>query len=112
MIRASVIIPTRDRAAIVPETLDALARQSFPTQEMEVIMVDDGSGDDTERRVCAKTYPFRFVYERLEPQAGFCPARPRNHGLRAATGEVVLFLDADVLAGRELVAQHVAAQEM
>ena len=104
----SVIIPTHNRADILSETLHTLAGQSFPPAQLEVIVVDDGSTDDTEAVVRTRDYPFRLIYERLEPKAEFCPARPRNHGLRAATGEIVIFLDADVLAGPGLITRHMA----
>jgi GT2 family glycosyltransferase len=109
MMRVSVIIPARDRAEILPETLRALARQSFPSGGFEVVVVDDGSTDGTEALLRAADLPFRLVYERLERREDFCPARPRNRGLDVATGEIALFLDADVLAAPGLVAAHVAA---
>lgn len=109
MLPVSVIVPTQNRAAILPETLRALARQSYPTAHMEVVVVDDGSNDGTWERIDPSAYPFLLRGERLEPRAQFCPARPRNDGLRAASGEVALFLDADVLAGPDLVAEHLAA---
>jgi hypothetical protein len=108
MLQPSVIIPARNRSAILPDTLRALARQSFPPELLEVVVIDDGSTDDTAAVIQQQNYPFRLVYERLEPQAEFCPARPRNHGLRVATGDIVLLLDADIVACPDLVAQHLA----
>src|SRR5207249_3746255 len=107
----SVIISTRNSADILPEALRALARQSFPFDQLEVVVVDDGSTDETAACVRDTRYPFRLVYERLEPREGFSPARPRNRGLRAATGDVGIFIDADILASAGLVAGHVAAHE-
>jgi glycosyltransferase involved in cell wall biosynthesis len=105
----SVIIPCRNRADILGHTLAALGRQSFPGAEFEVVVVDDGSTDDTAALVRSGRYPFSSVYVRLEPREELCIARPRNHGLLAATGEIALFIDADILAFPELVAEHVAA---
>jgi glycosyltransferase involved in cell wall biosynthesis len=105
----SVIIPSRNRADILPHALAALARQSLPASQFEVVVVDDGSTDETAAMVRASRYPFRVVYVRLEPQGRVCIARPRNHGLFAATGEIALFIDADILAFPGLVAEHLAA---
>jgi glycosyltransferase involved in cell wall biosynthesis len=109
MPKASVIIPSRNRATILTEALGTLARQSYPADDYEVIVIDDGSTDDTAERLRANDYPFRLVYERLEGVEGFCPARPRNRGLSLASGDVAIFLDADILCSSRLVSHHLAA---
>lgn len=108
MLKASVIIPARNRESVLPETLRALARQSFPAEQLEVVVVDDGSTDDIRAAISAH-YPFRVIYDRLHANEEFCPARPRNRGLRLAGGDIAIFLDADVVPGPEFVAEHVAA---
>lgn len=111
MPKASVIVPTRNRATILLESLQTIARQSYPAEDYEVVVIDDGSTDETAERIHAHYYPFRLVYERLEPVERFCPARPRNRGLSLASGDVAILLDVDMLCSSQLVSQHVAAHQ-
>ncbi len=83
----SVVIPTRDRPALLARCLDALAAQDWPPERREIIVVDDGSRTPLPPPVGATLL-------RLDVPAG--PAAARNRGWRAARGEFVLFLDDDV----------------
>lgn len=107
MTAISVVIPTRDRAASLSRCLDALAVQSAPARDFEVIVVDDGSSDGTARMLhdCSPPFVMRAV-----SQANAGPAAARNRGIELAAGEFCLFLDDDVVAARELVAEHLRAQ--
>lgn len=90
----SVIIPAYNRANYLPATVEsALAQEGA---EVEVIVVDDGSTDDTPSVVERRKHEWggRFRYVRQE-NAERCVAR--NHGLRLARGEFVAFLDSDDL---------------
>ena len=62
----SVVIPTYNRARQLRSCLDALARQSAPADAFEVIIVDDGSTDDTGVLLDAYRAPFRLRVERHE----------------------------------------------
>lgn len=92
----SVIIPTRDRAGMLAQCLDALAHVRFPRGDFEVIVVDNGSRDDTGRRVAAEIargrLPLRMI---AEPREG--PSSARNSGVTGAAGKLVVFLDDDAL---------------
>jgi glycosyltransferase involved in cell wall biosynthesis len=98
----SVVIPTYRRPETLFPVLDALGRQASPP-EFEVVVVDDGSGDDTPRRLSAyrPPYPFRFF---SQPNAG--PASARNRGVREARGRVVLFLGDDTVPEPALLSVH------
>ncbi len=86
----SVVIPTYNRAAIVGQAVEsALAQTLAPC---EVIVVDDGSSDDTEAALQRFGDRVRFVRQR---NAG--PAAARNRGIRQSNGEFVAFLDSDDL---------------
>jgi glycosyltransferase involved in cell wall biosynthesis len=87
-VRASVIIPTYNRAARLGYGLEALRRQDC-NFTFEVIVVDDGSTDDTLEVVA------RFPEIRVISQTNKGPAAARNHGVREASGEIVLFTDDD-----------------
>lgn len=87
----SVIIPTHDRAAPLIGAIDSVLAQTH--RDLEVIVVDDGSTDET-RRVVAARYAAepRVVYV-WQKNAGV--ARARNLGLEQARGDAVAFLDSD-----------------
>ncbi len=87
-IKYSVIIPAYNAERTLPLTLEALQRQTVPRDRYEVIVVDDGSTDETAR--IATEFGARVI--RQENQG---PAAARNAGVRAARGEIVLFTDAD-----------------
>jgi glycosyltransferase involved in cell wall biosynthesis len=87
--RISVVIAARNASATLPRCLDAVAAQI--TDDVEAIVVDDYSIDNT-RDVIAR-YPVRLIES---PQhAGVAAAR--NRGAEAARGEILFFLDADVV---------------
>lgn len=104
--RVSVIVPTFNRRAMLVKCLRALEQQTILPQEFEVIVVDDGSADDTAEAVTGLTMPFHVKYVRQD-NAG--PGSARNEGLRHATGELVLFIGDDILADRRLLESHLAA---
>jgi glycosyltransferase involved in cell wall biosynthesis len=86
----SVVITTFNTGSYLPETIDSVFAQSHPHHE--VIVVDDGSSDDTVQR--ARAYGSRItLIER--PHHGLGPAR--NAGLREARGDYIAFLDSDDL---------------
>lgn len=84
----SVVIPTWNRAALTLRALDSLSRQSRPPDE--VLVVDDGSTDDTTERVRSR---FPEVTLLAQPNRGVSAAR--NAGIRAAHGSWIAFLDSD-----------------
>jgi len=84
----SVIVPTYNRGDRIRACLDAL-RAQHTGKRYEIIVVDDGSTDDTAK--VAGQYPSVRVIR--QPNAG--PARARNHGVEEAHGEIVLFTDDD-----------------
>ena len=98
----SVVIPTFRRPETLFPVLDALAGQEDPP-EFEVVVVDDGSGDDTPARLAAyrPPYPFRFF-----SQSNGGPASARNRGVREARGRIVLFLGDDTVPEPRLLSVH------
>ncbi len=86
--RISVVIPTYDRLRLLSRALDSVAAQSRKADE--IVVVDDGSRDGTERFVL-ETYP----EVRLLRQENRGVSAARNAGIRAATGGLIAFLDSD-----------------
>ncbi len=85
--RVSVVVCTLNGAATIGETLDAIERLEYP--DVEAIVVDDGSTDAT-AEIVATHARVRLI---RTPNHGLSAAR--NSGLRAATGELVAYLDDD-----------------
>ncbi len=88
--KVSVIIPTYNRAWILKEAIDSVLAQDF--KDFELIVVDDGSSDDTEQILDA--YKRDLVVIR-QPNRGVSGAR--NRGIAAAGGQLIAFLDSDDL---------------
>lgn len=95
-LRISVIIPARNAAATIADCLSALEEQSLPRDSYEVIVVDDGSRDDTS--ALAREGP-----ERVLEQPPLGPASARNHGAKEAAGELLAFTDADCAPSRDFL---------
>ena len=87
--RFSVVIPTYNRSTTVMETLESCFTQDF--EEFEIIVVDDGSSDDT-LAVLQAIEDDRLV---VVSQANAGPAAARNYGMRMARGQYIAFLDSD-----------------
>lgn len=103
--KVSVIIPTYDRGSYLAQAIHSVQAQSYA--DVEIIVVDDGSTDDTLQTV-SQSGP-SVIYLPL-PHRGQ-PAVTRNAGLRAAEGEYVAFLDSDDLFLPGKLALQLAAFE-
>lgn len=103
----SVVIPTRNRPASALETLRSLLRSSYPGDRYEVIVVDNGSGRDERVELPERESRSGIEVSLLrEEEPGVSNAR--NAGLRAARGEIVAFVDDDVLVDPAWLASLVA----
>ena len=92
--RVSVIIPTYNCAARLVRALESVAAQTVPAESIELIVIDDGSSDDTAERVAQFAASARCT-TRYVRQDNAGPAAARNHGLRLAQGDAIALLDAD-----------------
>src|SRR5689334_17614281 len=88
MLTVSVVIPTYNYGRFLAEAIESALSQTRPPGE--IIVVDDGSTDDTASIV--KGFDAHVKYIKQE-NAGVCAAR--NRGVNESTGELIAFLDAD-----------------
>jgi glycosyltransferase involved in cell wall biosynthesis len=107
----SVVIPTYNRLPILRKCLLALERQRLepPVRGYEVVLVDDGSTDDTVRWLDA--HATQLPHVRLIRQEHGGPAEGRNRGVEAARGEVIVFIDSDLVVTDGFLLCHARALE-
>lgn len=103
--RISVVIPTRNRQDILWRCLDALEAQTLSPSSFEVLVVDDGSDDDTAARTRERGHSPRLAL-RLLHQDRRGPAAARNLAIARARGTLLLFVNDDVIPTPTLLAQH------
>jgi len=86
----SIIIPTYNSSSFIEETIGSIAAQT--RQDLELIVVDDGSTDDTVEMISGMAYPVKLVRQQNRGRGA-----ARNNGVSQATGEYIAFLDHDDL---------------
>ncbi|HEX7102458.1 MAG TPA: glycosyltransferase family 2 protein [Nitrolancea sp.] len=91
MSKVAVIIPTHNRADLIAETIESALAQTYP--DIEIIVVDDGSTDNTKDVVASFGDRVRYLWQ---PSSGR-PAAPRNLGARSTSAEFLTFVDSDDL---------------
>lgn len=102
----SVVIPSYNRGNALSTTLAALVNQSLPSDQFEVLLVDDGSSDGTLQKVRELVLPYSL---RILSQVNQGAAAARNRGAAQAQGKHLLFLDADMIASPNLLFEHLNA---
>ncbi|HHT04738.1 MAG TPA: glycosyltransferase [Hydrogenispora sp.] len=107
-LNASVVIPTYNSQFLLTFCLRALFNQTVPPTSYELIVVDDGSTDETPAVVAGlqEEAPCALRYIRLEHSGR---ARARNTGALAARAPIIIFLDSDMIVRREFIASHLDA---
>jgi glycosyltransferase involved in cell wall biosynthesis len=106
----SIVIPTHNRAGLLERNLSALAAQTWPAADFEVLVVADSCSDDTAQRVvaAASKVPYQL---RLLSHSARSAARTRNLGAQHAAGTMLLFLDDDVIPLPDFVQAHLEPRE-
>lgn len=101
----SVIIPTYNRRELLEKTLASLSEQTLDRSLYEVIIIDDGSTDDSCLSVehFKQKIPLKYFYQNDE---GFRVAKARNIGIYNAEFSTILFFDSGMIASSELLLHH------
>lgn len=102
----SIVMPTYNRLPVLQRVIAALEQQTGLNEGFELIVVSDGATDGTNEYLAQyhNGLCLRPIYQQ---NAG--PAGARNRGVQEARGEIVLFLDDDVVPAPHLVRQHLLA---
>jgi len=111
-IKVSVVIPARNRASQVEFCVETLTNQTLPKNQYEIIVVDDGSTDET----VARLLPFKEKVNLKIVQTGrkdptFRAALARNLGADQARGEILVFIDSDIVADPFLLEEHLKSHQ-
>ena len=105
MIDVSIGICSRNRSATLEQVLLSLRDQTLGHDRFEVVLVDDGSTDDTAAMVSRVRSQVDYALCYLwQPHSALASAR--NTGIRAARGQVMLYIDDDVMAHPRLLEEH------
>ena len=102
----SVVLPTHNRWPQLQVALAALARQTVPRRDLEIVVVSDGSTDGTDEALRDGQSPVQVTFIQQSNQG---PAVARNAGVAAASGDLILFIDDDVVAEPGCAAAHIDA---
>lgn len=94
--KVSVIIPTFNEESVIIDCLKSLSKQSH--QDIEVIVVDDGSTDKTLKRIRKLKSGIKIL-----KQSHLGPGAARNLGAGKAEGEILVFVDADMIFDRSFI---------
>ncbi len=98
----SVVVTTYNQADYIEQTLESVFAQTY--DRFEIIVVDDGSTDDTQARIASFGSRVKYIRQKNQGVAG-----SRNTGIRNTCGEYVAFLDGDDLWDPEKLSVQVAA---
>lgn len=96
----SIIVPAYNAAAVLPTCLESLLAQDYPADSYEVVVVENGSSDETVQ--VASAYPVQVLQSDVRG-----PAAARNLGIEYSTGEIVAFTDADCIAASNWLSELV-----
>lgn len=102
----SIVIPTYNRLAILQKCLKALEQQQYDhiITNYEVVLVDDGSTDGTLNWL--EENQLEFPHVRLFCQSHQGPAAARNLGIEKANGEIIIFIDSDLVVTETFLQSH------
>jgi GT2 family glycosyltransferase len=102
VLSASIVVPTYNRPSALDRTLAALREMDFPADQLEIVVVDTGPNKSESERV-ARSHGARYL---AHDDRGVSVAR--NLGAKAASGELLMFVDDDIVVGKDNLRRHEA----
>ncbi|MHB8146503.1 MAG: glycosyltransferase family 2 protein [Vulcanimicrobiaceae bacterium] len=109
--RATIQLCTYNRAPLLERVLEACFEQTCAAGEYEVVLVNDGSSDDTPAVIARARERATCRFEAID-QANAGLAKGRNAGIARACGERIIFIDDDVLPLPNFVEEHLRSHAM
>ncbi|WP_255219770.1 glycosyltransferase family 2 protein [Priestia aryabhattai] len=103
-IKVSIVMPTYNKYHQTSLSLYGLSKQTFSHAEYEVILVDDASSDNTSDILKEVDVPFKFKYIQMKQNKG--RSSVRNIGINHAEGDLLIFLDGEMLAPAAFIENH------
>src|SRR5207237_5449871 len=101
MPKVSVVIPTKNRSALLAQAIERVESQTVSREQYELIVIDNDSCDDTRSVLEQKAKTYSNLKFGLQEKPG--AAATRNAGLQVAKGDLILFIDDDVQAEPDLI---------
>ena len=105
--KASIIIPSYNSSERLYLNLLALNNQSYNGNDVEVIVVDNGSTDSTS--LMLDNFELKYPFKRLRVEKNIGIANGRNVGIKNASGDILIFHDSDMLAEKDYIVKHINA---
>lgn len=112
MVDVSIIIPTYNRCDLLEKTLCSLVKQVYGNISVEILIVDDGSTDETATLIeeyKAKIKNLHYLYVEHE---GYRVGYVRNQGIKCAKGKIIVFLDSGMLVDSTFAYKHYVAHKI
>lgn len=100
--KVSVVVPAYNSAKTIGNAVEALLAQDYPKENLEIILVDDGSDDETGEIV--KKYPVKYLYQKNKG-----PAVARNLGWKFSSSNIVCFTDSDCVPEKDWISKIIKA---
>ncbi|MDR3063775.1 MAG: glycosyltransferase family 2 protein [Methanobrevibacter sp.] len=110
-LKISVIIPVYNRASLLKQAIDSIMNQSFGFENIELIIVDNNSTDDTKGTIENYAKKYENIHPIFREKNSGSPNIPRNNGIDAAQGKYIMFLDSDDVYQPELCEKLYKAAE-
>jgi glycosyltransferase involved in cell wall biosynthesis len=104
----SVVIPTHNRIDALRKTLIALKEQTLPSNNYEILIINDGSNENVSDTVLSLSLPYRHYVLNQEKRG---PAAARNLGASQASGTVIVFLDNDIIVKPDFLLIHLECHQ-
>ncbi len=106
--KVSVVLPTYNRLDRLKHVLAGFEQQTYPLAKFEVVVVSDGSSDGTNAFLETFDTPLNLTFIAQENQG---VSVTRNRGIEEAAGDIILFVDDDVVPVSELIAEHMQVHD-